>query len=130
MPACLRAHRACVRAGCPSGSLLLRTLGREGPDDGVRVGVLKPKRSGKCVGRATDHPAEESCSPICGVWCTCETPWEMDTLWEERVRVGTQACFPRIPTPVPSGLRVQQAQALARPWVVTCSSNCWSSQEF
>ena len=106
------------------------------------TGTGEPRRQGlgwafeaqaqweQCVGRATGHPAEESWSPICGAWCTCETPWEMDTLWEERVRVGTQACFPRIPTPVPSGLRVQQAQALARPWVVTCSSNCWSSQEF
>ena len=38
-----------MRAGCPSGSLVLRTLGRESPDDGVWVGLLKPKRSGNSV---------------------------------------------------------------------------------
>ena len=38
-----------LRAGCSSGSLVLRTLGQEGPDDGVWVGLLKPKCSGNSV---------------------------------------------------------------------------------
>lgn len=38
-----------LRAGCSSGSLVLRTLGQEGPDDGVWGGLLKPRCSGNSV---------------------------------------------------------------------------------